>query len=164
MNFVKRFFGLIIGLLFGAAAAMFLAPAAAAFGSDEQGRGGMLMIVVLVIGGLLGMLAPTIRRAFGRGFLLLGASVFALPLSVLLLSGRAASDMLAETAANEQAATAVGAGIAGVLMTGASAFIGFFLGTIFILIGLVLALGGRREVIIVERVSPSTATRLNPPA
>jgi Ca2+/H+ antiporter len=40
-------------------------------------------------------------------------------------------------------------------MTGAAAFIGFFLGAILLIIGLVLVLGGRREVVIVERFTPA---------
>lgn len=150
MKIARIIFSVVIGVIFGIGSGLALIPATAAFNSGADTTSStVLTFVVIAIGALLGLFAPTIRRAFGRGFLLLGTAIFALPLSVLLLSGRVASDMVASS--DNQAATAIGAGIAGTLMTGASAFIGFFLGAIFIVIGLVLALGGRREVIIARQ-------------
>lgn len=143
----------IVGGIFGVASALALSPAVAAF-NDTQGGSVWVFWVVIAIGALLGTFAPSIRRAFGRGFLLLGVSVLALPLSTMLLSGRVAGNMASES--GNDAATLVGAGIAGTMMTGAAAFIGFFLGAIFIIIGLVLALGGRREVVVVERYATPT--------
>lgn len=150
MGILKAVVRTIIGLIFGVASGLALSPAAAAFGGQPgDTRSAGLLWVVILVGGLLGFFAPSLRRAFGRGFLFLGVSVLALPLSVLLLSGRVTTDMVATS--NNDAATAIGAGIAGTLMTGASAVIGFFLGGILIVIGLVLALGGRREVVIVKQ-------------
>lgn len=147
MNIVKGLFRVIVGLVFGLASALALIPAIAAI-ADQPGdaTASIVTAVVTIVGAILAFFAPTIRRAFGRGFLLLGACVFLLPLSVMLLSGKVASDMVATS--DNQAATAVGSGIAGALMTGASAFIGFFFGAILLIIGLVLALGGRREVVV----------------
>lgn len=88
------------------------------------------------------------RRAFGRGFLSLGTASFLLPISTMLLSGRVMGEMVD---ASNDAATAVGATIGSGLMTGMSAFIGFFLGVVFLVLGLVLVLGGRREVVVVEK-------------
>lgn len=150
MHIIKTIFNTIIGFLFGLGSTLALTPAFAAFaGTGEKSEPSALIWIVALAGAALGFFAPTIRRAFGRGFLLLGVCIFVLPLSTMLLSGRVTSDMVA--ASDSQAATAVGAGIAGVLMTGASAFIGFFLGSVFLLIGLVLALGGRRQVIVVKQ-------------
>jgi hypothetical protein len=152
MSVVGRIFGGIVGLLFGVAAGLLLAPAAAAFMSaDNQNSVGVMWMVVLA-GVLLGVFAPTIRRAFGRGFLLLGVAFVALPISVLLLSGRVGSEMIAGAGNDgDAAAAAIGSGIAGVMATGAATFIGFIGGAICIVIGLVLALGGRREVYVVQR-------------
>ncbi len=101
------------------------------------------------------MFAPTVRRAFGRGFLLSGLLIFALPLSVLILSGTAASSVISDTAAAgadeaSQAAAALGASLGAGLLTGFASFVGFILGSIFIITGLVLTLGGRREVVVVN--------------
>lgn len=152
MGIFKGFIRLIVGVIFGVASALALSPAIVAF-VNMPGGNAWMVLVVAIIGALLGVFAPTIRRAFGRGFLLLGASIFALPLSTLLLSGRVTSDMAAQS--GNDAATLAGAGIAATMMTGAAAFIGFFLGAIFLIIGLVLVLGGRREVVIVERFAPA---------
>jgi hypothetical protein len=51
----------------------------------------------------------------------------------------------------DQTATVIGAGLEAALMTGAGTFIGLIFGTIFTILGLVLALGGRREVIVVTK-------------
>jgi len=148
MAILKGITRFIVGAIFGLIAGMTLIPAIAAFG-DGQGSTSWWVFVVVAFGALLGVFAPTIRRAFGRGFLLAGISFFALPLSTMLLSGRVASDVIASS--DNQAATAAGAGLGAAMMTGAAAFVGFFVGAILIIIGLVLVLGGRREVIIVER-------------
>lgn len=159
MGAIKGIFRFIVGGIFGLLSGMALIPALAAI-SDGEGNTAWVVFVVAALGALLGIFAPTIRRSFGRGFLLLGASVFALPLSVMMLSGRVASDMAAES--TNQGATMVGAGIAGTMMTGAAGFIGFFFGTILLIIGLVLALGGRREVYVIERPVASATGRREP--
>lgn len=152
MGIIKGIFRAIVGLVFGLLCAFLLVPAFAAFAdADNGGVTSSLFGIVVLIGLLMGLLAPSIRRAFGRGCLALGACLFALPLSVLLLSGRSAGEMMAATegaSATEQIGTAVGAGIGSALMTGASAFVGLILGGIFLIAGLVLTLGGRREVTI----------------
>ena len=48
-------------------------------------------------------------------------------------------------------------------MTMFAGFVGFFLGTVSLILGLVLSLGGRREVIIVEsRLSETNKSRNEP--
>lgn len=149
---MRVLFRSIVGLVFGLFSGMALVPASAAFMENDGTRGTWLVWAAIAVGILLGAFAPTIRRAFGRGFLLLGASVFVLPISTLLLSSRVTHDLVANAANGaDKAAVALGSGFAGAMLTGASAFIGFFVGAIFLLIGLVLVLGGRREVIVVQR-------------
>ena len=154
MRVFKGIIRAVVGIIFGSLVALAFAPALAAFhsGSPDNRSTAVVWVVVLATASLV-FFAPSIRRAFGRGFLAVGAAVFALPLSAMLLSGRTTSDMMAASSgasAAEQAGTAIGAGLAGLAFTGISAFVGFFLGMILIVIGLVLALGGRREVIVVN--------------
>jgi hypothetical protein len=148
MGVIKAIFRTLIGVMFGVGSYLALVPAFAAF---MERHSDVVLCSVILISAVLGLFAPTIRRAFGRGFLLVGASVFALPLSTMLLSGRVMQDVVDKAGSGNEGMAAVGAGIAGTLATGAAAFVGFFLGAILIVIGLVLALGGRREVIIVQR-------------
>lgn len=151
MKFVRPTFRVIVGFIFGLLCFAVLLPALAAFHSDDSN--GPLIGFAIVVGclTLAGFFAPTIRRAFGRGFLLLGASLVFLPISTIMLSGRAAHEVVSSATEADQAMSAVGAGMAGVALTGAATFFGLILGGISIVIGLVLALGGRREVVIIDR-------------
>lgn len=152
MRFFWALLRTLVGAAFGVVAMIALSPAISAFTTAENiGSSGVAAVGVIVIGALLGLFAPSIRRAFGRGFLLSGVAFLALPLTTMLLSGKLASEAVSRASQADQAAAAVGAGLGGVLLTGAAAFIGLFVGAIFIIIGLVLALGGRREVVIIER-------------
>lgn len=151
MPIIKAAFRTLIGVLFGVASAIMLTPAFAAFSTDQDSIAPKIMMAFVLLCGALAFFAPTIRRAFGRGFLVLGATTLALPLSAFLLSGRAASEVTQQAEEGAEIFAAVGAGLAGVAVTGIAAFFGLILGSIFILIGLALSLGGRREVIVVER-------------
>lgn len=150
MAIIKASFRILVGILFGIGSAIALIPAFAAFTTDEDSITPIIMMSLVLLCGVLGFFAPTIRRAFGRGFLLLGSSVFALPISAFLLSGRAASEVISTAEEGSEAFAAVGAGIAGIAVTGVATFIGVIIGAILLLIGLILSLGGRREVIIIE--------------
>lgn len=141
----------LVGAVFGALCAIALVPALAAF-RDDGSAGAVLAVPAIVLAGAaLGAFAPTFRRALGRGFLLLGFCFLALPVSTLLLSGRVAAGMVGGAAQADQVATAVGAGLGMALPTGAGAFLGVIFGVIFTILGLVLALGGRREGVVVQR-------------
>lgn len=153
MSIIKASFRILVGVLFGVGSAIALTPAFAAFTTDQDTITPIIMMALVLLSGALCFFAPTIRRAFGRGFLMLGAAVFALPISAFLLSGRAASEVVTTAEEGTEAFAAVGAGLAGVAVTGLATFVGVIIGAILLLIGLVLSLGGRREVIIVERGS-----------
>lgn len=141
-------FRIIVGGIFGLASGAALIPLLASF---ADGSGVIGLVFMLGVGAVLGGFAPSTRRAFGRGFLLLGACVFLLPISTLILSGTAFNEVVAGADENTQGAAALGAGLAGGLVTGFAGFVGFFIGSVLLIIGLVLSLGGRREVIAVER-------------
>lgn len=151
MAILKASFRILVGVLFGIGSALALSPAFAAFTTGKDAATPIIMMALVLFCGVLCFFAPTIRRAFGRGFLLLGVSVFALPVSAFLLSGRAASEVISSAEEGSEAFAAVGAGLAGVAVTGVATFFGIVLGAILLLIGIVLSLGGRREVIIIEQ-------------
>jgi len=146
-------------VLFGVGSALALTPAFAAFTSDQDSSTPIVMMAFVLLCGVLCFFAPTIRRALGRGFLMLGSSVFALPISVFLLSGRAASEVIGTAEEGSEVFAAVGAGLAGVAVTGVATFFGIIIGSIFLIIGLILSLGGQREVVVIEdkrRQEPTT--------
>lgn len=152
MRPIKAVTRIIVGLVFGAIAWLALTPALVVFQTDPDSGTLPVISFCMIVGVsiLLTFLAPSIRRAFGRGFLIAGTSLLALPLSTFLLSGHAMNEVVASADAADQAYAAAGAGVAGMAMTGVAAFVGLIGGGIFIIIGLVLALGGKRQVIIVR--------------
>lgn len=147
MKVIRIIFKIIVGVFFGIAAGIALSPLFAAITHSKGTAGFFLMMFVTT---LLAGLAPTVRRAFGRGFLLLGASIFALPLSTFILSGVVSHEMISGAAEADKGYAAAGSMIAGGLMTGIAGLLGFVLGSICLIFGLILSLGGRREVVIVE--------------
>lgn len=148
MTFVRYVIQIIAGIVFGTLCLAVVSPALAAFqGSGGDAGATTVGFAVLFAVALFVAIAPTFRRSLGRGFLLCGLCLFALPLSAMLLSGSVAAEMLEESA---DGATAIGAGFGGMLATGLGLFVGLILGGIFTVIGLVLALGGRREVLVVN--------------
>ncbi len=174
MKFFRFLVRLIIGFAFGIATMLALSPALASFASGGPDSGlatGITLVVIAAVAGLCA-LAPSMRRAFGRGFLALGAAVFFLPLSAMLISGAAFNEVVGTASDTDKGMAAVGAGLAGGAITAAAAIIGFILGTIFLITGLVLSLGGRREVVIYDQergrrgsTDTSSATaRIEPPA
>lgn len=148
MSIVRIILQGLIGLIFGIATMLALSPLLASF-REPGAQIAMLAVLGVVI--LLSAFAPGLRRTFGRGFLCLGAAVFILPFSALVLGVVTGSEVVAQAAEADRGATAVGATIGAGLITGAASFIGFIFGTVLLLVGLILSLGGRREVIVVER-------------
>lgn len=156
MKILRIIFQIIIGVVFAIAAGLALSPLFAAF-HDGKGTAGFYVVFFVVT--LLAAFAPTVRRAFGRGFLLLGAAIFALPVSTFILSGVVSHEMVTGAADADKGYAAAGSMIAGGLMTSIAGLFGFVLGSISLIVGLILSLGGRREVVIVER----TQTQRNDP-
>ena len=135
-------------IVFGILGGIVASPLAAIFVDD--GTSNYVFLGVFLVIALAALFAPTGRRAWGRGSLIVGALFIAMPLFMTGLSAKVGSDMISETSETDGAATAIGATLGGGLMVGASMFIGFILGAIFLILGLVLILGGRREVIVVR--------------
>jgi len=148
MSIIMGFLRTLVGAVFGIGAGVALSPLLASF---SEGSGAIGLPILILTGMLLGVFAPTMRRAFGRGFLLVGASVFLLPLSALVLSGVAMNETVKAANEADKGFAVIGSGIAGGLFTGLASMVGFFFGGILLLIGAILSLGGRREVVVVER-------------
>ncbi|TWI26949.1 hypothetical protein IQ24_04006 [Paracoccus sulfuroxidans] len=147
----------LIGAVFGIISAVVLSPALAAFLQQTDKNAAIAIWAIAAIMAALGFFAPTIRRAFGRGFLMLGVCFLALPISTLLLTGRVTHELITSAPENDPAAAVIGAGLAGMAATGIATFVGLIAGAIFVIIGLVLALGGQREVIVIDRYRGSAS-------
>ncbi|MDH6269157.1 hypothetical protein M2360_004583 [Rhizobium sp. SG_E_25_P2] len=145
MGFVKAAVRFLAGLFFGALTAFALAPAVAAFSASDADPSPLLVPAIVLVSAILCTLAPTIRKAFGRGFLIAGVSFFSLPVSTILLTGQALLDVIipGEAAASGEAALLTG--VAGLAVSGFVTLVSLIAGAIFVIIGLVLILGGRRR-------------------
>lgn len=138
---------LAIGVFFAFLASFALTPF---FASFSGGTGAKYVLVTGVFVAVIITLAPNIRRCFGRGFLFVGAAVFLLPLSTFILSGVALNETVTAAAEADKGLAVVGGVAAGGLVTGVATFFGLIFGSVLLIIGLVLSLGGRREVVVVR--------------
>lgn len=147
---------MLAGLIFGILAFVGYSPLGAALGGQADNRLGMVIgLTVFLTVAVICLWAPTVRRAFGRGFLLSGVVFLAMPLTGTALSARAFSEVTADAAASgaDAGAAILGAGLGAGIFAAAAGLFGLIVGGIFVILGLVLALGGRREVIVIERIA-----------
>lgn len=167
MRVLRFLMRLVVGAVFALICTITLSPAFAAMMPSEEGgeaTAGLMAIVFIAVTALCAF-APSIRRAFGRGCLVTGAAMFLLPLSTLWLSGVAANEVVNAATETDRGVAVVGAGLATGAFTMAAGVIGFILGSIFLIAGLILSLGGRREVVVYEghsNVQPQRAAKSKP--
>ena len=145
MGAVSRFFAILV---MGAAAFCVVGiPSGMSIISSQIGGSQSVFsivapfVAIAVLTILIAMLAPTARIAWGRLCVLNGLASFALPFQGLLLStliGSLAITQLHNGTAGHSGAEVgamLGAGAFGVALTSALAFVGFFLGMIFVVAG-----------------------------
>ncbi len=119
--------------------------------SGAQPSGGVMFevlspfLIVAIVAALIVMFAPSARHAWGRLALIDGLACFALPFMAAALSWVVGSHVAQNAGANAGAA-AVGAGVAGVAMTGAAGFVGFFAGLILVVMAYFILRGARRQL------------------
>jgi hypothetical protein len=147
MAIVRYIFQIILGLIFGLLSFASLSPLLASLPSNAGPIAGIICVGLVA---LAVAMSPNLRRAFGRSFLILGACVFLLPLSTMALSGTVVHQTVSAAGAADKGVTAAGGVIASGLMTGIAGIVGFVLGSVLLVIGLILSLGGRREVVVVN--------------
>lgn len=148
MKVLRYIIQVLLGVFF---AFLTLASLSPLFASFQSTTGTTLAIIVGVIVIIFASIAPSIRRCFGRSFLILGAAIFLLPISAVVLSGVALNETVEMAADADKSSAILGGVLAGGLVTGLASFVGFVLGTILLVFGLVLSLGGTREVTIKGR-------------
>lgn len=145
MKFVA---GLIGGLILAVLAATVVGLAGAASGS---GAGAGVFFGAWVIALVIALTAPRAGKAWRRLLIISGLMAFMLPLSGIIFTGSYVATKVDHTSAHA-AAEAAGATIGGALVSGALGFIGFFLGVILIIVGL---LTGRDKQVVYVQASPA---------
>lgn len=147
MKFLRYAVQLVVGIIFGVVTTAALSPFFASLSGES---GATLALICAAFVCVIIVIAPTYRRAFGRGFLFSGVALFALPLSAFVLSGVAVNETVNAAADADKGYAVIGGVMAGTLVTSVAAFFGLISGTIFLVAGLVMSLGGRREVVVVQ--------------
>ena len=147
---IKVVFKGFVGAILGVLSLIALSPALAAFSHNDGTTSVALNLSIIGLGAVMCAYARNIRHALGRGFLYLGCSIFVLPISAFLLSGRVVLDVADTSQGHSDGVALAAAGVAGAAVTGVATLLGFFLGSVFLILGIVLVLGGRREVIVVK--------------
>lgn len=144
---MKILAGILGGLMLAILGSLLVTITFAA-GGGGAGKGVGAFFVVWAVGIAIAVMAPSAGKAWRR--LLLTASVFSflMPLSGLVYTG---SFMATHAKGGAEAA---GAAIGGGLLSGALGFVGFFLGIVFLIIGLLV--GREKQIVYVER--PSTTS------
>lgn len=113
--------------------------------SDKVGPWAFIATWVIIL--ILSIMAATGKKAWGRVFLVTAMFCFALPLSSFLFTGAGISEAASSSAEHSGAAMA-GAAIGGGLVTMVSGFIGFFMGVVFLILG--LSLNKDKQVVIIR--------------
>ena len=155
MKIVAGIFG---GLILAIIGAMLVTITFAA--SPEKGGswGAMSFIVFWVVGIVIAVLSKSASKAWRRLLITSAVLSFLLPLSGVIYTG---SFMAAhvDKADKYAGAAAAGAAIGGSLVSGFLGFVGFFLGVVFLVIGLLV---GRDKQIVYVQAPPTGETPASP--
>jgi len=146
MHIVSKIVALIV---MGAVTFIAISPVAGLF--KDAGLSNFIFLGMLALVVLLCLTAPTGRRAWGRSFLLAGILMIALPFTLSEYFDVVLDDW-ADAASGAGAFSLIASLGAGFLIL-TSLFVGIISGTLFIIFGLIMLLGGRREEIVVETES-----------
>jgi hypothetical protein len=144
--------GLVGGLILAIIGAMLVTVTLAA--SPERGGswGALSFLIFWVVGIVVAVLAKSASKAWRRLLVTSAVLSFLLPLSGVIYTGSFMATHVDATGENAGAAAA-GAAIGGGLVSGFLGFVGFFLGIVFLVIGLVV--GRDKQIVYVQ--APSAA-------
>jgi hypothetical protein len=132
----------ILGGLIVAILAMMLTGLATAGSSPKGSGGGTVFFLAWAAGIAIAVMAPHAAKAWRRLLLTSAVLSFMLPLAGIVFTGSVVAN---HTSSGAEAAGAV---IGGGLVSGFLGFVGFFLGVVFLVIGLLV--GRDKQVVIVQ--------------
>ena len=153
---MKFIAGLVGGLILAVLATILVTTTFAA--SPE--KGGSLGVAAFFLfwftGMIVALMAKTAAKAWRR--LLVSSAVlsFLAPISAIIYTGSFMATQV-DTASEYAGAQAAGAAIGGGLLSGFMGFVGFFLGVVFLIIGLLI--GKDKQVVYVEKKLQSEESR-----
>jgi hypothetical protein len=137
----------ILGGLIWAVLGSFLVTMTFAASSGSPTSGALAFFIFWAAGLLVALKAPGAAKAWRRLLLTSAVLSFLLPLSGLVFTGSYMANM--GNTGEHATAAAAGAAIGGTLVSGFLGFVGFFLGVVFLVIGLLV--GRDKQVVYIER-------------
>jgi hypothetical protein len=146
---MKILAGMIGGLLLAVLVSLVVGIAGAASPESSGSRGAIVFFVAWVVALLIAIYAPTAGKAWRRLLVMSGIAAFMLPLSGIIFTG---SHIATNLGGAHSGAEKAGAAIGGTLVSGFLGFVGFFLGVILLISGLLV---GRDKQIVYVQVPPS---------
>ena len=139
--------GLVGGLIVAILGAMLVTLALASNPESGGQTGAMAFFVFWVVAVVMALTAPRAGKAWRRLLITSGLLSFAMPISSLIFSGAQVADAASQGGEYASAAVA-GAALAGGMVTAITGFVGFFLGVIFLVIGLLV--GTDKQIVIIK--------------
>lgn len=152
---MKVLAGIIGGLFLAVIGAILVTVTLAASPGKGGSWGAMSFLGLWVVGIVIATRSASAPKAWRRLLIFSAVLSFLLPLSGLIYTG---SYMATRVDSNAQNAGlhAAGAAIGGGLISGVMGFIGFFLGVVFLIIGLLV--GRDKQIVYVQTQSANTLT------
>ncbi|WP_339453375.1 hypothetical protein [Pseudomonas sp. JAI120] len=147
---MKVLAGLVGGLILAILLSMVVAIAGAASPGAGGAAGAIVFFVAWIIALVVAIYAPTPGKAWRRLLVTSGIAAFMLPLSGIIFTG---SHIATNVSGAHSGAETAGAAIGGTLVSGFLGFVGFFLGVILLVIGL---LAGRDKQIVYIQSPPNS--------
>lgn len=148
---MKIFAGLVGGLILAILSSVLVTMVFAV--SRGPAAGTITFFVTWFIGVAVAVKAPSAGKAWRRLLIANGVLSFLLPLSGLLFTGSYMAHM--DGSGEHAVAAAAGAAIGGGLVSALLGFVGFFLGVVFLVVGLLV--GRDKQVVYIERSAATVA-------
>lgn len=144
---MKILAGILGGLLMALIGAFVIAVGGAARSVGGGMFGTFAFVALWVLGVFIALFAPSASKAWRRLLITSGIFSFLLPLSAIIFTGTHVAKVMEKGGEFVNAATA-GAAIGGGLVSGFMGILGFFLGAIFLVIGLLI--GRDKQVVYIQ--------------
>lgn len=138
--------GLLGGLIVAILGAMLVTLALASNPESGGLTGAMAFFIFWVVALIIALAAPRAGKAWRRLLITSGLLAFAMPISSLIFAGAQVADA-ASQGGEYAGAAAAGATLGGGMVTAITGFLGFFLGVIFLVIGLLV--GRDKQIVII---------------
>lgn len=151
---MKTLAGIAGGLILAIVGAVVVALGGASRPASGGSYGVVAFFVFWILGLVVAVMAPSPGKAWRRLLITAAILSFLLPLSAIVFTGSHVAGVMEQGGKHAGAATA-GAAIGGTFISGFMGIVGFFLGAIFLVVGLLV--GREKQVVYVQAPAATRA-------